>query len=257
MQDRYAFDVGDFGKFGLLRHLMGWPESNNARFQLGVLWYFADVPSLGNDGRHIAYLEHDRDTPTSVAARSYRVCDPTLYDTFRRLLRNGAARRILNLEQSGILPQTTIFVGDRVLNGMGRSDWFERCAQKIAGRTLVFCDPDNGIAWPGQIDYVRGSEKHILPGEVEKLYNQGASLVIYHHLNRKTSHEAQIQDQIARLQRLLPRARRIWGARLRRGSSRVFLVIPQSHDEAVLHERMQSFNSGPWTGQGHFSVQGV
>src|ERR1700684_4163658 len=37
MQDRYVGDVGDFGKFGLLRALCG--ESHPLPLKLGVVWY--------------------------------------------------------------------------------------------------------------------------------------------------------------------------------------------------------------------------
>ena len=37
MQDRYAGDVGDFGKFGLLRHLCR--ETAQDKLKPGVIWY--------------------------------------------------------------------------------------------------------------------------------------------------------------------------------------------------------------------------
>ena len=41
MQDRYVGDVGDFGKYGLLRSLCRGDE-HGAAFRLGVLWYRFD-----------------------------------------------------------------------------------------------------------------------------------------------------------------------------------------------------------------------
>ena len=43
MQDQYVGDIGDFGKYGLLRHLFGRPEGADAApedaLRLGVVWY--------------------------------------------------------------------------------------------------------------------------------------------------------------------------------------------------------------------------
>lgn len=72
MQDRYVADVGDFGKYGLLRCLTGvtcCPEKS--ALKLGVIWYL--TPScLGNanDGRHLNYLDREKE---------FKVCDPVLF----------------------------------------------------------------------------------------------------------------------------------------------------------------------------------
>ncbi len=47
MQDRYVGDVGDFGKYGLLRALSG-PFKSEAVLSLGMVWYL--VPDQGNGG---------------------------------------------------------------------------------------------------------------------------------------------------------------------------------------------------------------
>lgn len=40
MQDRYAGDVGDFGKFGLLRHLCGvTAQDGQPNLRPGIIWY--------------------------------------------------------------------------------------------------------------------------------------------------------------------------------------------------------------------------
>src|SRR5829696_4979011 len=49
MQDRYVGDVGDFGKYGLLRTL-------GAGLSLGVVWYLVPNESHNADGKHTSYL---------------------------------------------------------------------------------------------------------------------------------------------------------------------------------------------------------
>ena len=55
MQDRYAGDVGDFGKFALLEALH---RAN--RGTLGVIWYRVKDEVHNNDGRHTGYRNNER-----------------------------------------------------------------------------------------------------------------------------------------------------------------------------------------------------
>ena len=50
MKDQYVGDIGDFGKYGLLRYL------NGRSLRIGVNWYL--TPRDGRtDGNHTEYLE--------------------------------------------------------------------------------------------------------------------------------------------------------------------------------------------------------
>lgn len=89
MQDRYAFDVGDFGKFGLLRHLIG----DDELFSLGVIWYATRLGSHGNDGKHVGYLDLSGSLVSSRSER-YRRCDPGLYDRSCVLTRDLRRERL-------------------------------------------------------------------------------------------------------------------------------------------------------------------
>lgn len=79
MQDRYAGDVGDFVKLGLLRALSpGW--------RLGVAWYRYPDESHNEDGRHITYLDQ---------AERYQHLDPSLFSHLRNVVKE--ARSITSL----------------------------------------------------------------------------------------------------------------------------------------------------------------
>lgn len=52
MQDRYSGDVGDFGKFHLLRFLL-----NNQKYNLAQIWYMYPDETHNNDGLYINYFE--------------------------------------------------------------------------------------------------------------------------------------------------------------------------------------------------------
>ncbi len=69
MQDRYAGDLGDFLKLGLLRWLVA-PSFGAAPERLGVVWYLAPDESHNADGKHVAYLD-----PQTSAGQQLRPLD--------------------------------------------------------------------------------------------------------------------------------------------------------------------------------------
>lgn len=85
MQNRYAGDIGDFAKYGLLRAIR---EGK----RLGIAWYLNPDRGPAGDGRHIEYLD-DPDR--------FRSLDPELFDILGDLVPDH--RRVATLEQSGIL----------------------------------------------------------------------------------------------------------------------------------------------------------
>lgn len=99
MQDRYAGDVGDFLKLGLLRQLTDDADGSGG-FRLGVVWYLAPDEGHNADGKHITYLD-----PSSRAGRDLRPLDPDLYDRLRSVVANG--RSVNALERAEVLPPDT------------------------------------------------------------------------------------------------------------------------------------------------------
>ena len=63
MQNRYVGDIGDFGKYHLLKTLCA---GNNTALalSLGVVWYRVPDENHNDDGKHIRYLEQ---TPSNLA----------------------------------------------------------------------------------------------------------------------------------------------------------------------------------------------
>lgn len=152
MQDRYAGNVGDFGKYGLLRWLCR-PDAHRPAFRLGVLWYRFEDATPG-DGRDVSYLEPPR-------AREFRSCDPDLFRQMRSIIRSG--RSIAAVEASGALPPGTAFFGDkltfernepRTSRALRRREWLEAGLRAVAHADLVFADPDNGLEIPS-VDRLR------------------------------------------------------------------------------------------------------
>ena len=146
MQDRYAGDVGDFGKYGLLRRLCG-PDAHGPALRLGVLWYRFEDATPG-DGKHISYLE-------PPLAQEFCECDPDLFRKMDSIVHGE--RSIAAVETGGALPPGTAFFGDELAFGrhepgasraLNRRDWLEAGLRAVEHADLVFADPDNGLEIP-------------------------------------------------------------------------------------------------------------
>ena len=64
MKNQYTGDIGDYGKYGLLRFLA------NQGINIGVNWYLTDADKSA-DGKLTTYLENPAE----------RVCAPALFDS--------------------------------------------------------------------------------------------------------------------------------------------------------------------------------
>ncbi len=142
MQNRYVGDLGDFGKYGLLRCLclpvrtvedqtltpsLGWPTvvdnhrdiasfagstiplwppeeaDSNQSLTVGVVWYLVPDETHNSDGKHVHYLD-----PSAYNQERYRDCDPTLYDTLREIVRSNR-RSVSSIRDYQVLPWGTRF----------------------------------------------------------------------------------------------------------------------------------------------------
>ena len=238
MQNRYTRDIGDFAKYGLLRTLCLPTEDNPYGLRLGVVWYL--VPDEGNgDGRFTHYLEaNDRNH------KSYRIWDPVLYDALQRIGQNG--RCVQAVRRSGILGISCSFyesildwhgttcMSDRVIF---RQTWHKNAVESTKDCDVVFLDPDNGLECKvSRYDRKRGG-KFVYMDEMTPYIERGQSVIVYQHLNRICSAEAQIHGWITLIQKQLGKTHRIFGLRWHRSSGRVFFVISAQQHRPWLIER--------------------
>ena len=233
MRHVYVGDVGDFGKFGLLRALLRGPRS----CKLGVAWYLMDEAEQNNDGKHDAYLC----VGTEDANASYRDCDPPLYDRLKQI-RSGDQLDIAMLENGSVLPDGTLFSKEAIpVNATKslRSEWHLRSIDSLNSCDIVFVDPDNGIKWKDPGPSSVWSHKHVYWSEILDYLDAGKSVVAYHHLNRSGSHAEQIQSCLATLD---ANGHPSWGVRYRRGTSRVFFVIANQKHRESLKDNVLAFS---------------
>jgi hypothetical protein len=232
MQDCYAFDVGDFGKLGLLRHL-----HRVTGLRLGVLWWRTALGTTGSDGKHVDYLQDP----------AFQACDSQLWEEMRRRF-DPDARTIAGLQP--LLPPGTLFNDTPVPPTRYRAAWLKQAVSNVQGSALVFCDPDNGLTFNEPCRSLR----HVSVSEIRSLYNYGYSLVVYHTPGRATPHDTQIAAALERLRQAIPGLGTSWAARFTRGSSRVFFVLAQPTHAAALDEAMIQMLSATWVRHGHFEL---
>ena len=253
MQNRYVGDIGDFGKYGLLRRLCADDLS------LGVVWYL--VPDEGSDGNgaHVGYLD-----PTSTNLRRFSYCDPDLYDALGEVVHNGT-RSVRRVSERAILPPGTVFYEEPLsfegMPGIGsaatksrldhRSDWVQGALEATQGCDVVFADPDNGLE-SGTPRHHRKGPKFAYYDELVPYLKRGQSLVIYHHLHRSYSTKQQVRERLAQIHERLGES---FALLYKRGSPRVFFVVPSEAHRRVFSERARRPMEGCW-GQ-HFALDGT
>jgi hypothetical protein len=201
MQDRYAGDVGDFGKFAILRALAG-------DRSLGVCWYrCSGAGESNNDGRHVAYLQRPE---------LYRHLDAPAFDAMAAVVRRERSLRAL--ERCDLLPGAT-YHGDEVPRGReARTAWFAQLSRTVDHCDLVFTDADNGFEWSTL------SPKCVARNEARALRRRGRALLLYHHQTRRAGGAAADFGHFSRWLFDIG-ARTVEGVRLRPYSSRFYLLV--------------------------------
>ncbi len=244
MQDRYAGDIGDFGKFSLLRSLFASPENT-----LGVIWYKFPDESHNWDGRHIDYITNPQ----------YRACDLELVQCLSKVV--TGERSISHLERLNILPDKTVYFSEaldfhtiyttqtnahKTARRNGRLKWLENAINAISQCNIVFADPDNGLEIPSipNIHQMK-SGKYTYFSELEPIFNNKDACVIYHHLNMNESHESQIRFRAQQLKDKMPSIHTVFAIRFWPYSPRAFFVCSTDGYARTMRSKIQHYINGP------------
>ena len=280
MQNRYVGDIGDFGKYGLLRHMTGMGETSplDDPLRLGVVWYLfpgepPEEPGKG-DGKFIDYLCH----PTAKE-RKLIECDPFLYDKLHKIVIDENDRRVVRVQESGILPSDTAY-HDHSLSyepresgdtrKLRRAEWLNSALAATAKADVVFLDPDNGITetikplhknGPKYVvrPWHKNGPKYVFMDDLRRFFKEREqSLVIYHHVENVSARWNTADNQISyfaeRLKESLSLPCLPWALWYHRGTARVYFIVAHERHRAVLEKRLNSFKDSPWYKQGHFEL---
>ena len=248
MQDRYVGDVGDFGKYGLLKALCGDDLS------LGVVWYLVPDENHNQDGKYTQYLN-----PTSSNLRKYKDCDSLLYEVLRGIVGDGA-RNVRSIRERGVLPSSSTFYEDLLsfveITDTGQRDtegrrehrnaWMQGALEVTRNSDIVFADPDNGLEVTSVERYKKLGPKYAYFDELAPYAERGQSLVIYQHRTH-TPVDTQVQERLYQLNDKLGEAFALLYP------SRIFFVVPSDAHREILIERAQRLARDPCWSQ-HFTL---
>jgi hypothetical protein len=248
VQSKYVADVGDFGKYGLLRALCAPDVAQPQDLRLGVVWYLVSDDQL-MDGRHRAYLGR----PTE-----FRVCDPELFDALSRISASGG-RHVSHVSKSNLLGVGTKYfeplISVEATLGSGiaaqgqrrihRGSWLNRALGQVADCDVIFLDPDNGIGGRSFRPYRRMGHKQCGWDEIEAFASSDRTVVVYHHTGRNGSATAQAKALAMGMKARFPSVRPIVLG-FRRGTHRLFVVAAAAPQAEKIEERLERFMTSPW-----------
>ncbi len=159
MQNRYTGDIGDFGKYGLLRALT-MPEAEAPvpgaadLLKLGMVWYLTE-PENNRDGQQRDYLREG-----SRTGEQLRRCDSGLYLEIWGL-ESAGSRCVSEVRQRDILPPDTEFHEEpldpravqkqrgrsiRDIRADDRENWHQAALERVRDCGIVFLDPERAGA---------------------------------------------------------------------------------------------------------------
>jgi hypothetical protein len=253
MQDRYVGDIGDYGKFALLRVICD-DKSGDYHLRLAIVWYLFPDESHNNDGRHTSYLYKEY----------FRHLDPELFDELKLLVESGN-RRVSAIAEKRLFRQETNFfeeyVSRKIDGGLSflpservtyRAKWLNDCLAATLDRDIVFFDPDNGIEISSVDKKHPKAGKYVFWDELREFSNRGQSLIVYHHLNRTASVYQQMDALTERLSREIPGRYRVVRLIFRRGSCRSYWLVLQSDIAELVEDRVVEMMRSGW--REHFEM---
>jgi hypothetical protein len=187
VQDKYVGDIGDYGKFGLLRFLSkACPE-----ISIGINWYYVGSETdkgENSDGRFIEYLDEKPEES------DLQKCDPGLIEILREIVLKNR-RKVSELMKENIVPGATYYAepleysspSDSGKNKSIREEWFDKSAKTLEKSDIIFTDEDNGVQVSSVSPYSRKGKKYISYDEIEQYYKIGKSIIIYNHHSMEKS----------------------------------------------------------------------
>ena len=252
MQDRYVGDLGDYGKYALLRHLAGF--SGRPQLFLGIIWYLFPDEYHNNDGKHVSYLK----------TGSHRKLDHQLHGKLLELVQSGK-RSVADVMQSGVFAPPTVFVYDTVEPGNWqgkpitksrrieyRGNWHREALARTEDCDIVFMDPDNGLEVKSVPFGSPKSGKYAYWGELREFFYREQSLVIYHHTNRRSSVAQQVRALARLFREELGEATTLIPLIYHRGSCRIFWLVLFEPMRNLVRERLDAFLATGWSE--HFEI---
>jgi hypothetical protein len=182
MKNQYFGDINDYLKYGLLRCFA------DAGLRTGVCWMLTPDDAR-SDGRKINYLSEPE---------QWRRFDPNLFDSLADAIRKGF-RRVRYFEKSELLSNASFCNGLVPDHQASRKRWLMTSLRKLGNVDVLFFDPDNGIEIKSIPLGKKGSSKYLYWEEIQSVWSQGASILIFQHFSRekRDRHVSRLTSQLA------------------------------------------------------------
>ena len=216
MKNQYVGDIGDYGKYGLLRFL----ASNGIK--IGVNWYLTEDDG-STDGKFVNYLTEgkgkDRDPELFEALRNITSCNEKTIRMCEELIPNAVYYR-----------EKVPVHKDPEAQRINRRLWFNNSTLFLREAELVFADPDNGMLSEKKTAGNKGAEKYILPEEAKLYYESGRDVVYYCHKGRRK--QAAWEETKTQMKMVLPDSQ-LLVLTYHRGTQRsyIFVIHPDHYSE--------------------------
>lgn len=236
MQDRYAGDIGDYGKFAMLRALA------SRGLAVGVNWYRIETPpqelSINDGGKLIP----DRLFP----------CDPELAHALRAISLSPE-RSVRELEEAELIPGASYYSVTTPVEE--RRKWHDDALSELAKAEVVFLDPDNGLLVKSVGRGSARSPKYTFYDEVADYVARGQSVIVYNHRSRQKP-EAYFDEKLKGLVAAAPQADGITVITFPKGSVRDYFAIGATPAyAAMIQDVFDGLVKGPWGKAGMCRLQ--
>ena len=240
MKNQYFGDVGDFGKYGLLKAI----KDNNLK--IGVNWYLTKDDEK-TDGKHINYLNKPE----------FRICDSVLCSFLhnsifenRRSVKEIYSYKefenyifydeVIDLEHINALSERGRLERQRL-----RNEWFLSSTKKLKEADIVFCDPDNGLETRSLSKFGKDSVKYTFVEEIKQLLEHGKSVIVYNHRDR--SPENEYGKRFKEIHKSIGIENELRILRFNRYSVRDYLFFIQPNHKDLLNSKLDEFlNDKNW-----------
>ena len=226
MQDRYAGDIGDYGKFAMFRAM----EAQGLK--LGINWYRTETAAfeIHDDGKY-------------RIPEKFETCDPQLSAALNAIFDSVDNRSVQKLERANLL-KCEHYISELVPRNIGeRLGWHRRALTYFNDCDLVFLDPDNGLNVKSVKQGSQKSVKYVWLDEITDYISNRKSVIFYNHRPRKKA-AAYFSEYSARL---APIGRPVYALTFPRRSIRDYFIIPTSSaHKAKILEALHSLKDGPF-----------
>ena len=238
MKNQYFGDIGDYGKYGLLKFL------GEHDVKIAVNWYLTkNDKNKSGDGGYIDYFKENNE-------QKYLKYDQDLFGTLKEMfLSEPEVRDVKQFELKKAIPGAIYYheelnlcdlktVAERKAH---RDEWHRKALITCEESDLVILDPDNGLMEKPK--YSKTAEKYIFPCEVAAYYKRGQNVVYYCHKGRRKPEPCESYKQHMII--CLPEAA-LMGLTFHRGTQRSYIFVCHPERAERYRSLLKAFLATKW-----------